>query len=248
MKRFLSFDLEIAKTLPNDNDLWDAYRPFGISVACVVDHAWRVVQWPAADKSRITPYNKQLTRYEADRVADYLFDKVALGYTIMTWNGLGFDFRVLAEECSPGIIPQQLAALAMSAQHVDIGFAMVCDLGYMCSLQHACDGMGLPGKTEGISGLMLPDIWNSEDLAKQELCLEYSRNDVCITSVLYQAIEYKRQLTYTTRAGRKQIWVYPTANDNNILSVTAALKLSDVSNTRWPRTKFTGWAQALLQG
>lgn len=245
MKKFLSFDLEIAKTLPNDNDVWDAYRPFGISMACVVDQAWHVTQWPESDSSLIVPYHKQLTCREANEVADYLLERVSQGYKIMTWNGLGFDFRVLAEECSPDTeYARDLAALALSEHHVDIGFAMVCDLGYMCSVQHACDGMGLPGKTEGITGKMIPELWSSSILSEQERCLEYSRNDVCITSVLYQAIEHHQQLAYMTKAGRKQIWAYPP--DNGIMSVARALQLPDARNPRWPRSKFTGWADALL--
>lgn len=39
-----------------------------------------------------------MTREEAQHVVEYLSQMVADGYTVLTWNGLGFDFDVLTEE------------------------------------------------------------------------------------------------------------------------------------------------------
>ena len=40
----------------------------------------------------------------------YLATQVENGYTIVTWNGLGFDFDILAEEsqCSPSAVAWRL--------------------------------------------------------------------------------------------------------------------------------------------
>ena len=37
------------------------------------------------------------------RLVRYLEDQVAQGYTLLTWNGLGFDLDILAEES--GMLP-----------------------------------------------------------------------------------------------------------------------------------------------
>jgi len=54
-------------------------------------------------------------REEAATLVRYLEDQVAHGYGVLTWNGLGFDFVVLAEES--GML-QECRALALS--HVDM--------------------------------------------------------------------------------------------------------------------------------
>ena len=39
-----------------------------------------------------------MSRQEAAGLVRYLATQVAQGYTVVTWNGVGFDFDVLAEE------------------------------------------------------------------------------------------------------------------------------------------------------
>ena len=48
-----------------------------------------------------------MSREEAAALVHYLEDRTKEGYTLLTWNGLGFDFDILAEEsdCSPNAAP-----------------------------------------------------------------------------------------------------------------------------------------------
>ena len=39
-----------------------------------------------------------MSQQEAAGLVEYLAAQVEHGYTIVTWNGLGFDFDILAEE------------------------------------------------------------------------------------------------------------------------------------------------------
>lgn len=75
--------------------------------------------------------------------------QVECGYTIVTWNGLSFDFDVLAEES--GMI-EKCRTLAIN--HVDMMFHALCRLGHGISLDSAAKGMDLLGKNEDMTGIL----------------------------------------------------------------------------------------------
>src|SRR5690242_3119322 len=85
-----SFDLEIAKELPeNVNDLL-AYAPLGISCAAAAfEDSSSIMLWQGVPK---------LSKEECRKLVQDLTACVASGYTLVTWNGCSFDFRVLAQE------------------------------------------------------------------------------------------------------------------------------------------------------
>ena len=88
-----------------------------------------------------------MTQAEARTVVAELLNFVDSGYTLVTWNGLNFDFNVLAEESG---LPRECAQLAL--HHVDMMFHAVCQLGHYVALGNAALGMELPPKTAGITG------------------------------------------------------------------------------------------------
>ena len=93
-----------------------------------------------------------MTRDEAAALVGYLEARTKEGYTLLTWNGLGFDFDILSEESNLLDTCRQLAA-----NHVDMMFHVFCELGHAVGLDAAAKGMGLAGKTEGHEGrLTLP--------------------------------------------------------------------------------------------
>jgi hypothetical protein len=51
--------------------------------------------WHGGD--RTLPADR-MSREETAALVRYLSEKVEHGYTLLTWNGVGFDFDVLAEE------------------------------------------------------------------------------------------------------------------------------------------------------
>ena len=73
-----------------------------------------------------------------------MVDAVNKGWNIVTWNGLGFDFDVLAEESGEWEICRELAL-----DHIDMMFHFFCIQGYPLGLEKAAQGMGLSGKMEG---------------------------------------------------------------------------------------------------
>ena len=72
-----------------------------------------------------------MTRADAESLVQYLSKMADDGFTILTWNGLGFDFDILAEESAACWRVARQCAFG----HVDMMFHIVCSLGYPVALE-----------------------------------------------------------------------------------------------------------------
>ena len=96
-RNYAAFDLETAGDIPEGGD-WEEHRPLGITCAALyAPELGEPVTWYGADpdgeiadtmnQEELALMVRQLETLQSHR-----------GFTIVTWNGLGFDFNVLAEE------------------------------------------------------------------------------------------------------------------------------------------------------
>ena len=126
-RKYLAFDIETAKDVPGDDFSWRPYRPLGICCAaalpCDAEHP--IVWHGRTHDGKPAP---QLSQPEAKHIVNELVRLVAKGYTLLTWNGLGFDLDVLAEEADSH---EQSTALAMT--HVDMMFSRLLRSRFSCS-------------------------------------------------------------------------------------------------------------------
>ena len=230
--RYLAFDVETAKDIPGDDFNWRPHRPLGISCAATLasDTAQPLLWYgKAPDQSP----EKQMSRQDAQGLVQYLSKMAAEGFRILTWNGLGFDFDILAEESGAAASCKECAL-----GHVDMMFHVFCSLGYPVALDKAAHGMGLPGKPPGMSGAKAPSLWAQGHFHE---VLEYVAQDVRTAIEIAQACEHRRRLEWITRKGTKSSMPLP----NGWLTVREALKLPD-PDTSWmstPMTRrdFTAW-------
>lgn len=247
MSHFLAFDLEIATEIPGGTDDWKALRPLGISCAATMtdDGLLRLWHGPEQPDGRLA---ERMSAEECRALADYLCAQAHIGYPIVTWNGLGFDFDVLQEECGAGDTQTLCRHVALHDQ-IDIAFQMLCESGYMIGLDAAAKGMGLPGKTEGMHGDLAPVMW-SQGRAEQDKVLEYVAQDVRTTADLYRAILKERCLRWRARSGKAAYWsptlhVKGNVKDPRMLTVEECLQLPEPDTSwmtnPWPRSKFCGW-------
>ena len=133
-RRYLAFDIETAKDVPGDDFNWRPHRPLGISCAATLaSPSTEVVLWHG--KTEAGAPAPRMTAIEVAGLVQYLCKMADDGYTILTWNGLGFDFDILAEE-SAAIAHCKTCALA----HVDMMFHIVCALGYPVALDKGRKG------------------------------------------------------------------------------------------------------------
>jgi hypothetical protein len=203
----------------------------GISCAAtLLGDSQKPLLWHGGD--RASPADR-LSREEAAALVRYLEDHVAQRYTLLTWNGLGFDLDVLAEESQ---LLESCRHLALV--HVDMMFHVFCELGHGVGLDAAARGMGLAGKTKGMTGELAPVLWAQ---GRREDVLRYVGQDVHATLELATACEACRAFRWVARSGK----VRSMALADGWLAVVAAreLPLPDTSwmDDPWPRETFTGW-------
>ncbi len=235
MRRFLAFDIETAKLLPEGVDDILAHRPLGIvCAAAVASDLPRPVVWHGKDDAG-GPAGR-MTSGEAERMVADLAAFTSQGYTLVTWNGLKFDFDVLGEESG-----QVKECARLAADHVDMLFHVVCTRGHRVSLQRAAEGMRLPGKQAGISGAAAPEMWAA---GRCKEVLDYCIQDVRVTLQLAEACERAGHLAWVTQRGDRGQMPLP----RGWLTVREAkdLPLPDTSWMSRPpsREDHLGWVRA----
>jgi hypothetical protein len=231
---FLAFDIETARRTP-DGEEWLSHRPLGISCYAL---AWR----EADGVKTVSNYGKdgagtpqpQMSRAECQALVHQLMNYVSQGFTLLTWNGLGFDFNVLAEESG-----MHAACCELARAHVDMMFHFFCLQGYPLGLNAAAKGMGLAGKVEGMDGSQAPLLWQQGAYDK---VLTYVTQDVITTLELAAAVATRSQIRWRTRKGKPN-----RVTISHWLTVTEALALPLPSAT-WlrkpmPRERFTSWME-----
>jgi len=202
---YLAFDMEIATPVPGDGDLL-ASKP-GIACAAFIregDTRPLVIFDPAKSPDLFVPATKALTQEGATRVLEELIAADDRGDTIVTWNGAGFDFRLLADETGR---PTDCANLARHS--VDMMFQILCDKGHPLALDTALSGMGLPGKIHSVTladgrvvevdGRLAPNLWQA---GEHEAVMIYCGGDVAGTLALALACRERKRLTWISRKGR----------------------------------------------
>ncbi|MHC4397134.1 MAG: ribonuclease H-like domain-containing protein [Planctomycetota bacterium] len=229
MTKYLAFDIEIAREIPEGTKDWKIHRPLGITCAAAASSDGGLWNWHAHDAmGKFTDKMSRSQCYQMVEDLQWLSDD----YAIITWNGLGFDFDVLAEESQH----KQGYCQKLALNHVDMMFHFFCSKGYRLGLDAAAKGMGLPGKPEGMDGAKAPELWPTDP----HKVLAYCSLDVKNTLALAEAVETAKLLNWTARSGRPNSWLC-----NRWLTVKEALALPEPDTSwmddPWPRSKFYGW-------
>ena len=227
-RRYLAFDIETSRIAEND---WRSCRPLGVTCAAtLMADSPEPILWHGGDRK--SPADR-MSRPEAATLVHYLSAQVAKGYTLLTWNGVGFDFDILAEESG-----SLEACRNLAIGHVDMMFHVLCKLGYGVGLDAAAKGMSIAGKPEGMNGAVAPVLWAEK---RREEVLRYVAQDVRITMDVATACEALGALRWVARSGKVRTMSLP----KGWLAVGEARSLP-VPNTSWmdepwPRERFMGW-------
>lgn len=230
--KYLAFDIETAKDVPGDDFNWRPHRPLGICCAAtLVSDSNELILWHGETQKGLP--DKRMSQEDALGLVHYLSDMASKGYRILTWNGLGFDFDILAEESGDAANCKECAL-----DHVDMMFHVFCSLGYPVGMDKAAQGMGLQGKSAGMSGVMAPKLWAK---GRFKEVLEYVAQDVRTTLEVAQVCETNGRLDWITRKGTKSSMPLT----GGWLTVRGALQLPE-PDTSWmtspiPRRNFTDW-------
>lgn len=208
---------------------WKRFRPLGITCAAAASSDGGLWNWYAHDA--MGKFTDKMSKSQCHQLAE---DLVWLSddYQILTWNGLGFDFDVMAEESGHHKYCQDLAL-----NHIDMMFHFFASKGYPLGLDAASKGMGLPGKPPGMDGAKAPILWKEGQYHK---VLDYVSWDVRNTLGVAQAVDESGCLDWTSRAGRPNSWFcdrWLTVKEAMVLPKPDTSWMSDP----WERSKFYGW-------
>ena len=143
---YAAFDIEIAKDLP-ENGRWQDAAPLGITCAAIAFSDGRKTQFYTGIP--------QMSKLDCQKLVRELED-LSEQYMLLTWNGCGFDFAVLAQES--GLI-EECARLALD--HIGLMLTVTFTKGWYLSLEKALKGYGLKGKRKVVTlkdGTVLEDM------------------------------------------------------------------------------------------
>lgn len=173
---FVAFDIETDGLFDNDTPP---------NITCC---ATRLV---VADKVHTRTFHSDfapaMTPRDIGEMVHYLFSLHLAGVTVVTFNGAGFDFKVVHAHVAhdPG-----LAALTtrLAQEHVDIMFEFACTAGYYASMNSFCEGSKLAVKNG--SGADAIGMWvgPSATETSRAAVLTYCANDVRCLAELYAHI------------------------------------------------------------
>jgi len=228
---YCAFDIEIVKSIPEGQD-WKHIRPLGISCAATIKSGCSHPDYFYHGMPN-DPIEGAMNIDELQKLVSHLLQ--AKDCKIVTWNGLGFDFDVLAEEYGEMDVIRKMAL-----NHIDMMFHFFCVKGYMVGLNAVAKGLGLPGKTEGMHGDLAPIMW-AKSLDERKKVVEYVGQDAITTLQVAEETEGRGFFKWTTKSGNMAYF----ALDSNWLTVNEALKLPEPDqswmNNPKKREDFLAW-------
>lgn len=229
MKLFTSFDIETSKILPPDVKELRDHRPLGICCACIQEQEGKQpLRYSNEPEAKIGPV-------QLGQVVDELLERQKTSQ-IVTLNGLGFDFDILAEESGRLKDCQDIAR-----NHIDMMFHILCAKGYPVGLEAAAKAIGKQ-KPEGVDGSLVPTLWQQGQF---DTVLEYVAHDCQLTLDVAVEAERRGEFRWITKKGKMASLLLP----NGWLTVEQAMNLP-LPDTSWmdaplTRERFAGWLSAI---
>lgn len=226
---FAALDIETVTEFPANDD-WRNHRPLGIACVAICYGSTTTTFHSRDAQGNIA---ERMTAEDVQYVVRHLMDMPQKGTKLVTWNGAGFDFPVMADESG---MMDEVQDLARSS--IDMMFHLHCVKGHPAGLDAAAEGTGTARKTHDISGKNAPALWRD---GKRNEVIAYCAQDAYVTWNLAQTAQRLRAMRWMSRSGRMQTLALP----KGWLAVEEAAQLP-LPDTSWmtdpiPRERFNGW-------
>ena len=175
-------------------------------------------------KSWHSDYADTMTVETMKELLEYLWEQHLCGVTVTSFNGAGFDFRVLFEHT------RSERARRLAAVHCDVMYQFAVEHGYYASLQSFCEGEGIKGKTG--SGVDAIDMWAHGD--KDEV-LRYCENDVRALGDVYAHTAARGGCKRKTKRGNTTFAAFALVEGAlmNVGAAAAKVVKDEVPDTSW---------------
>lgn len=236
MQGFVAFDIETT-------GLWDDRSDTPPSILCVVTmRVHRVgvglyqceqpVEWAG-------PPGTFLSQSRIDELVCYLTAETKSGFPGLTWNGCGFDLRVLHALASPG--PSRHCCRDLAKAHIDPMFAFFCQRGFPVALDSVARASGTMRKSG--SGADAAADWAAATGASRAAVLAYCARDVAVLVAATAHCESVGHIPWFTKRKNKLARSDPL----DVLSTVGEnLDLPEADNSwfgddRPTRAGFVGW-------
>jgi len=212
--KFIGFDLETTKLSPDG--LFEHTEPLDVGISCAaLSYGSEIKVWQGKPK---------LTQGECQDIVTELrlINQLNKNSRVVSWNGSGFDYRVLAEES--GMFKE---CVELALHHVDMMFLVLAHKGWLVSFKAALKGMDLKGKLTSVrlkdgsilkdmEGSLAPSLWEK---GEYEAVVAYLKEDADQTRQLAYAIADQNNLKWHSKNGKLH------SLDTELLSVMECLKL-----------------------
>lgn len=190
-----SFDLEIAREIPEGTKDWKALLPLGITCAAAYD---------GRDYAEFHDF-PQLDQQHSRALVQWMLEAHNRGYQFLTWNGCSFDFHVLAFESQ-----MWRECVQLCLNHIDLMLYATMSKGWFVGLDSALQGHGIESKQhrvqlndgtfiDDMSGGKAPVLWAK---GERDAVLTYLRADVERPYLLVQDLMRKKSLAFVSSRGR----------------------------------------------
>jgi len=200
--KFLSYDIEIYNDFPEGEvDLHDIIP--SVAATCTTEADIHFFYNEKAEDGSGSPMDK----FEAKNLVQSIMYWQHRGYTPFTWNGTGFDFKLLGYYSD---LVEECAHLALNS--VDGMLLVTFRKGYYLGLDAALIGAGVKGKQHTVTlnngteitdmdGAKAPKMWRDGDY---QAVMDYLRGDVIQPLELSKVLAQSNQLKWTSKSGRPQ--------------------------------------------
>ena len=124
----------------------------------------------------------------------YLNEQLRLGFPPVSWNGSGFDFRVLHMLLGEDAVP------AVCKQHTDLCFNVFVHKGFPVKLSAVAAGFGCENKTD--TGANAPVLWGTPEGCAH--VINYCQQDVIVLASVLSCIMASRSVKWVSKTGKVQ--------------------------------------------
>ena len=226
---FLSYDVELYNNLEEGPISYKDMIP-SIAATCTVTTDLRF--WYDI------PY---ITKETSKDLVSFMIDEMRKGFIPFTWNGVSFDFNLLAQYS--GMV-EECAELALNG--VDGMLLITFNKGYFLGLDAALLGAGLQSKQHAVklnsgldfsmTGKDAPEMWRN---GEYDAVKTYLTGDVFRPLELITAIEKNKGIKWTSKSGKSMFQKTPLTPVKELFSIP-------IPDTSWmanpkPREEFVNW-------
>ena len=170
----------------------------------------------------------------------YLHEQNACGYAPLSWNGSGFDFRVLYMLLNKSQLAKELCQC-----HVDLCFNVFVHKGFPVKLASVALAFGCANKTD--TGANAPELWAQGDDKSCLHVINYCQQDVVVLASVMSCIMSSKSVQWISKAGKRQQFrqhfdmLWP-------ISISSRQRVVDNSwmrnGTKLDKASFLGWMKS----